>query len=169
MPRPLREWLRKSPSDLESLGAALDETELHPIDRRKVEMCRRTADFRGSRPDVDSLLACVRDLDSRYSGGLPDHSDRIAEIRAQMRPSRGPGVEGLYGTFRRGDLVSKPEWRAPDKPKAILDAVFIEAEPSSDHAKAYGRMAAVHVLGREHLDRWFLSDIRHGRELGRPW
>jgi hypothetical protein len=167
--RPLREWLRRSPSDLEALGTALDETELHPIDRRKVEMCRRTADFRGSRPDVDSLLACVRDLDSRYSGGLPDHTDRIAEIRAQMRPSRGPGVDGLYGTFRRGDLVSKPEWRAPDKAKSILDAVFIEAEPSSDHAKAYGRMAAVHVLGREHLDRWFLSDIRHGRELGRPW
>ena len=59
--------------------------------------------------------------------------------------------------------------RAPDKPKKIFDAVFLEAEPSSEHAKSYGRMGAVHVLGDEHLDRWFLSDMRHGRDLGRPW
>ena len=169
MGRPLRVWLRKSPTDLTALGAVLSSLDLHPADKRRVEMCRRTADFRGSDPDKIALIACVEDLDRRYNFSRPDHGSRVGEIRGQLKPARGPGVEGVYGVFRRGDLVSKVDWKAPDKPKNILDGVFLEAEPSSEHAKSYGRMGAVHVLGDEHLDRWFLSDMRHGRDLGRPW
>ncbi len=169
MGRPLREWLRKSPTDLPALGFALEQVDLHPEDRRRVEMCRRTADFRGSDPDKYALIVCVEDLDRRYNFPRPDHRDRVAELRAQMKPARGPGVESVYGSFRRGDLVCRVDWRAPDRPRKIADAVFLEAEPSTEHSRAYGRMGAVHVLGAEHLDRWFLSDMRPGRELGRPW
>lgn len=110
------------------------------------------------------MIEAVSEAAARYRHPYdPMHGLVVDQIRATVPRQRGRSVSGKHGDFRRGDAVCLPQGRT------ILDGVLLEVEPSSEHATRFGRMAGVQLLSDQSLTRWFLDELHHGRDYGRPW
>ena len=171
----MRGWLTRSrvrwaPSSLDDLQEVVDRTPLHSDDRASVQIKIGMARHYGGSPECRAdLIQLVDSLVDRYRYPIePEYALVVDQIRSGLPSSqRGRGVGGLFGEFRRGEVVCLPQ--IVDGDLMILDGVFLEAEPSSDHTRKFGRMGGVQQLCDLSLTRWFLDEIHHGREYGRPW
>mgnify|MGYP007046956595 CR=1 FL=1 len=145
---------------------------LHQQDRTDLDLMIRTARHYGDDPRCRAaLFQSVDAINDRYVHSYDPLLGRaVDQIRMDLTTQRGRSVPALYGEFRRGDavcrvLLSSKQGKQPD----LQDAVLLEIEPVSDHTRRFGRMAGVQRLDDLKMTRWFLDEIRHGRDYGRPW
>lgn len=164
----LRDWLTKTADPekgLDQAEKAVQPLLLHPEDAAALRTLFARA--RAENAAVVRLVGFLADLVHRYAYPYQtDLVERVLDIRDGLAPSRGPPVIGENGAFRRGDLIVRAIG------DVIQDAVFLEAEPVSAHSRTFGRMGAMQVLGQtdelNFVDRWFLDDVHHGKDFGRP-
>lgn len=166
----MRGWLKRArvrwtSDSLDRLSGIVDRTALHPTDRTNIELtidrARYFADDARCRAD---LISQVAELERRYRHPYDVmHARVVDELRAGIPLQRGRSVRGMFGEFRRGDAVCRLQGGE------IEDAILLEVEPASSHADRFGRMGGVQLLSDRSLTRWFLDELRHGREYGRPW
>ncbi len=167
----IRSRVRWTPASLDELQALVGKLSLHPEDRSTVNMKIGMARYYGADSGCRSeLIGLIDGLCQRYSHPFDSgHHDAVDEIRILLPPpQRGRAVRGMFGEFRRGQAVCRIQGERRGK-SIIEDAIFLEAEPSSDHARRFGRMVGVQTLDDLSLTRWFLDELHHGREYGRPW
>ena len=167
----LRRWLTETENPREGLDqveTAVQPLVLHADDAELVPDL--VARVRGEPSDsaLARLAGFLADLAVRYDYEYPENLvERVVAFRASVTPSRGPPVIGANGPFRRGDLVVREK-----EGGRLQDAIFIEAEPPTAHARLYGRMVAVLVLSAKPaddlVDRWYLDHLYPGRDYGRP-
>ena len=176
----LTAWLAESQEDDDGLLALISATEvvaLHPHDADRLAAV--VVQVQNSQTDEardaawTNVTALVASILARYDHTYPD--DLGTRIRAARKKwlealgaSRGPPLYAANGAFRRGDLVVRPVARNGEI-VGVQDAIYIDPEPVSDHTRAYGRMAAVHVVSRDLVDRWFLDQLFLGIDFGRPF
>ena len=174
--QPLEGWLAEHDEDeagLEGLLASTAEVALHPFDADRLQAAAVAVRQAASEEAQDAawlaIVFLAASLRGRYSFGYPtDLGRKVRELRKLLTPTRGPPIYGQNGAFRRGDLVSRPVHQG-EQIVAVHDGLFVEAEPPSEHARTYGRMAAVRVLSpTEAVDRWFLDHFYPGLDFGRP-
>lgn len=173
----LRTWLRAPQEDEDGLLAVVTATEavaLHPYDGDKLEALALRVRTGQVDEEVDAawtaLTVWIASVVDRYQHDYPtDLGAAVRKVRRTLKASRGPCVVGANAAFRRGDLVCRPVGR-DGKLTGVHDAVYLDAEPPTKHARQYGRMAAVHVLAPvDQIDRWYIDQLYLGIDFGRPF
>lgn len=172
----LHRWLEEGGEDDDGLGLlreGFQAVALHPDDA--VDVTAALKEARGADPVRDEtwqrLAVLAAEITDRYRYDYdPSHEALVAAVRGGLDAPRGRGLVGRHGVFRRQDLVTRafPNPSDPDEP-ILQDAVFIESEPWSEHARQWGRMVAVFVMDAGHHDRWFVDHLHPGKQFGRPW
>jgi hypothetical protein len=173
----LTNWLAaEHGEDDDGLLALISATEtiaLHPLDEDRlaavVVQVQNVTDEDTKDLAWTNVAAFAAGLLDRYGHSYSDELGRLLRgARKDLSASRGPPIYGRNGAFRRGDLVARPFARE-GKIVGAHDAVFLEAEPLSEHVKTYGRMAAVHNLTHDVIDRWYVDQLFLGIDFGRPF
>jgi hypothetical protein len=173
----LQAWLAAPQEDDDGLLAMITATEsvaLHPYDGDTLEALAQRVRTAQAEADVDAawldVTVWVASVVNRYQYEYPtDLGAAVRAARRDLKASRGPAAVGANASFRRGDLVCRPVGR-DGKLVAVHDAVYLDTEPTTKHARQYGRMAAVHVLAPvDQIDRWFLDRLYLGIDFGRPF